>query len=74
MSPAKSRLGQLKTNDDVKNVQMIVPMRQNFKIPEHVKFQRFIKYPPRKVPPPPAGTVTKPAEKLLNHQKNRNIH
>lgn len=48
-------------------MQEAVARRQNFRMPEQGKLNRFMRYPPRKVPPPPAGTVTNPATEKNGH-------
>lgn len=36
----------------------------NFMIPAHLRSSLFTRYPPRKVPPPPAGTVMAPKKSI----------
>lgn len=62
MTPAKFRFGHDRKKQIVKRAANIDAIMQNLIVPEQQSFSFFTKYPPRKVPPPPAGTVIKPVE------------
>lgn len=58
--PAKCIFGHEMKKQTVKHVAIAVEIKHILMIPEQAKLNFFTKYPPRNVPPPPAGTVINP--------------
>lgn len=58
--PAKCIFGHEMKKQIVKQVAIAVDTKHILMIPEQAKLNFFTKYPPRNVPPPPAGTVISP--------------
>ena len=55
-------VGQERKKHTVNRAAKIVAKRQNLMMPEQERWSFFTRYPPRNVPPPPAGTVMMPGK------------
>lgn len=60
VTPANGWFGQFSKKQKVNNIPAAVATTQSLIIPLQDKENRLTKYPPRNVPPPPAGTVINP--------------
>jgi hypothetical protein len=69
-TPANGTLSQLTKNINMKAREGNVTPRHSLIMPFNPRLKCFTKYPPRNVPPPPAGTAAKPEKVNKGYHNN----